>query len=253
MRAQENVTAYWDMRGGDAYDAQKTHSMHDVRVLAAWREAVARYLPPDRTTRILDVGTGTGFLALLAADLGYPVVGIDLSAGMLETARAKLDGRSNLPDFQLGDAIHPDFPPQSFEVILNRHLLWTLVDPETAARSWFELLTPGGIVVSWDSLWWNAGYMAPMDAEETGEVGKAWNTLYSDETMDELPLSRAVSPDELVDLFMNTGFVDVRIEADPHADQAHRANVEQERGDRIPPTLAIVARRPMPGVSDPRA
>lgn len=251
LKPQERVTAYWDTRGGDAYDAQATHSPHDTEVAAAWRAAVARYLPTDRSARILDVGTGTGFLALMAADLGYSVTGIDLSTGMLATARTKTTGHPNPPELLVGDAIQPDFPPESFDVILNRHLLWTLVDPDAAARAWFTMLKPGGIVVAWDSLWWNAGYLAPMDDEENNAVGKAWNTLYGDETLDALPLSRAVAPDELMAMFVQAGFEGVRIETDPAADRAHRANVESERGESIPPTLAIVARKPISTEADP--
>ena len=42
-----------------------------------------------------------------------------------------------------------------------------------------------------------------------------------------------------------------RIDTDPSADRAHRANVEPERGESIPPTLAIVARKPSVPRADP--
>jgi ubiquinone/menaquinone biosynthesis C-methylase UbiE len=48
-----------------------------------------RSLLPPALAEVLDVGTGTGFLALLLAELRYRVVGIDLAPDMLEIARSK--------------------------------------------------------------------------------------------------------------------------------------------------------------------
>lgn len=51
---------------------------------------------------VLDLGCGTGSHALILAERGYRVVGIDSSAGMLRVARAKARGRRN-PSFVRGD------------------------------------------------------------------------------------------------------------------------------------------------------
>jgi len=42
----------------------------------------------DEKLRILDVGTGTGFLSISLAELGHQVVGIDLSEGMISFAQS---------------------------------------------------------------------------------------------------------------------------------------------------------------------
>jgi protein-L-isoaspartate O-methyltransferase len=52
-------------------------------------DALRPLLPPPPAD-ILDVGTGTGFLALLLAELGHRVSGIDLSEGMLVRVRRSL-------------------------------------------------------------------------------------------------------------------------------------------------------------------
>ncbi|MBF0202469.1 MAG: methyltransferase domain-containing protein, partial [Desulfamplus sp.] len=47
----------------------------------------------------------------------------------------------------------PDFPPETFDVVISRHLVWTLPDPGKALESWKGLLKPGGIAVVIDGIW----------------------------------------------------------------------------------------------------
>jgi ubiquinone/menaquinone biosynthesis C-methylase UbiE len=71
---------------------------------------------------VLDIGTGTGHLAIAVAqivgDQGQ-VIGIDISAGMLEQAQSKVNalGLSNV-EFQLADAEALDYPANHFDQIL---------------------------------------------------------------------------------------------------------------------------------------
>ncbi|WP_054814665.1 class I SAM-dependent methyltransferase [Nocardia arizonensis] len=55
---------------------------------------------PTADTRLLDVGAGTGRDAARLAEIGYRVSGVDISARMVDYARAKYRG----PDFRVGDA-----------------------------------------------------------------------------------------------------------------------------------------------------
>jgi SAM-dependent methyltransferase len=63
---------------------------------------------------------------------------------MLEQARAKASKRRAEIRFIMRDAENTAEPRQSYDVITNRHLVWTLVDAPAAFREWFELLKPGG-------------------------------------------------------------------------------------------------------------
>ena len=84
----------------------------------------------------MDVGTGTGFLALIASLLGHRVVGIDLSEPMLIEARAKAHKQGLTVHFERRDAGEPGFASMKFDAILARHLIWTLREPQTAFRNW---------------------------------------------------------------------------------------------------------------------
>jgi len=112
------------------------------RWLGAIREQAGE--PPKR---VLDVGTGAGLLALLYAELGHEVTGLDFSSAMLSEAWDRA-GRSGLPaEFVQGDAEDLPFETGSFEVVTNRIVLWSLPNPGVAVREWARVLRPGGRLV----------------------------------------------------------------------------------------------------------
>ena len=75
-----------------------------------------------RGQQVLDIATGTGMVAIEAAQLVGPegrVIGVDISAGMLAEARRKVEalGLTNI-EFHLADAEALDFPENSCDRIL---------------------------------------------------------------------------------------------------------------------------------------
>jgi ubiquinone/menaquinone biosynthesis C-methylase UbiE len=81
------------------------------------------------------------------AELGHTAVGIDLAEDMLANAQRKAED-SGLPvTFRRGDAEAPPPEGSPYDVILERHVIWTLPQPRAALRAWWELLTPGGLLV----------------------------------------------------------------------------------------------------------
>jgi SAM-dependent methyltransferase len=49
--------------------------------------------------------------------------------------------------FRRGDAEAPPHDGAPYDVILERHVIWTLPQPREAVRAWRELLTPGGLLI----------------------------------------------------------------------------------------------------------
>jgi ubiquinone/menaquinone biosynthesis C-methylase UbiE len=97
--------------------------------------------------RVLDAGTGTGFAAIAAARKGARVVGVDLSSGMLELARRRLD-ELGLDAIELvnGDATAlPQHEGGSFDVVIGATVL-LYMPADQALREWRRLLRPGGSV-----------------------------------------------------------------------------------------------------------
>jgi ubiquinone/menaquinone biosynthesis C-methylase UbiE len=100
---------------------------------------------------VLDVGTGTGLVALRAGSLAKNgrIIGIDHSLGMLEQASAKAQ-RSRLADvvtFQQMDAELLEFPDQCFDAVLSLYALFHFPEPLVAIREMHRVLRTGGKVV----------------------------------------------------------------------------------------------------------
>ncbi|MFD4603200.1 class I SAM-dependent methyltransferase [Streptomyces sp. NPDC058464] len=145
----------WDAQAA-TFDAEPDHGLGAPEVRTAWAERLRAWLPA-RPADVLDLGCGTGSLALLAAEQGHRVTGVDSSPAMVERARAKLAGRDAA--FLLGDAAAPPVGEQLFDTVLVRHVLWTLPDPARVLRHWRGLLRPGGRFVLVEGVW---GAVAPV-------------------------------------------------------------------------------------------
>jgi ubiquinone/menaquinone biosynthesis C-methylase UbiE len=139
----------WDAQAAD-FDDEPDHGLRDPQVRAAWAERLRGWLPAAPAD-VLDLGCGTGSLSLLAAEQGHRVTGVDLSANMLERARAKPAGYD--AEFLAGDAAQPPVGGRRFDVVLVRHVLWALPDPAGALRHWRSLLRPAGRLVLVEGVW----------------------------------------------------------------------------------------------------
>ncbi|GAA4198012.1 class I SAM-dependent methyltransferase [Streptosporangium oxazolinicum] len=112
---------------------------------------------PDSPADVLDLGCGTGSLSLVLAEQGHRPVGVDLAPLMVEQAQRKLTEAGFDAVMMVGDASDPPARAGvSFDVILSRHLLWTLPDPREALRRWIGLLRPGGRLVLVEGRWASA-------------------------------------------------------------------------------------------------
>jgi SAM-dependent methyltransferase len=101
--------------------------------------------------RVLDLGTGIGHVAMLAAELVGPqghVVGIDNSARLLEVAAWRATAQPQLR-FVEGDVRHwRDEEP--FDAIIGRLILFHLADPVSVMRHHAAALRPGGLLLALD-------------------------------------------------------------------------------------------------------
>jgi ubiquinone/menaquinone biosynthesis C-methylase UbiE len=198
---QERVTEFWSSIGRHYNNDPENVVASDTDAYAEWVEALRALLPPGPCD-VLDVATGTGFVAFIAASLGHRVTGTDLAEGMLEVAREDADRRGIRPRFIVGDAVAPDFPDSSFDVVTNRHLLWTLLEPQLAFANWRRLLRPGGYVLAFDGVW--RGMPEGPDEHEG-----YFERFYTREVRAAIPAMHIDTMEPLVEMFRRAGFSDV--------------------------------------------
>ncbi|WP_244928119.1 class I SAM-dependent methyltransferase [Nocardioides sp. W7] len=198
---QQVMNEYWSVRSGPYDDYQQRADRRDDD-LAAWREVYAAALG-ESPLDVLDVGTGSGYVACVLADLGHRVTGVDLAEGMLERARAHADRMASPPAFLLGDAVAPPFPAASFDAVVNRYVAWTLREPDTALANWMTLLRPGGTLAVVDSNWF-------ADGLHVG-ASDAFLRSYDEHVRQALPLAEAASIEPVAERVRAAGFVDVEV------------------------------------------
>ena len=146
--AQAHITTFWSMVAA-GYEAHGGNvAEYGSAAYQGWVDALASVLPAPPSD-VLDVASGTGYVALAAASLGHRVTAVDLAPAMLDELAAKATARNLAVDARLDDAVAPDFSPASFDVVTSRHLLWTLREPARAMASWRQLLRPGGRSWRW--------------------------------------------------------------------------------------------------------
>ena len=156
---EQRITHYWAHRA-EAFQTQRIREFEDEKH-ERWLKEFHRYIPQDRPLRVLDLGTGTGFFALVFAAEGHEATGIDLTPDMIDRARQTAEILGLQADFAVMDAEEPDFAPESFDVLVTRNLTWTLPHLAEAYREWYKLLKPGGVLINFD-----ADYCAAIDNDE---------------------------------------------------------------------------------------
>lgn len=140
---RDEIRDYWSDRAA-TFDLDPGHKIADGAERAVWKGLFRRHLGEADGRRLLDLASGTGEIAMLSHELGYRVTGLDWAEPMLHRARAKAAAAGADVTFLQADAERTMLPPASQDVIVTRHLVWTLVDPAAAFAEWFRLLAPGG-------------------------------------------------------------------------------------------------------------
>jgi demethylmenaquinone methyltransferase/2-methoxy-6-polyprenyl-1,4-benzoquinol methylase len=118
-----------------------------------WRREALELAGVKVGAQVLDVATGTGDVALTAAQ-GYPrtrVVGLDLTPPMVERAREKDAGRK--VTWIVGDGLRLPFPAGTFDAVVSAFMMRNVTDVEGALREQRRVARSGARVVCLEITW----------------------------------------------------------------------------------------------------
>jgi ubiquinone/menaquinone biosynthesis C-methylase UbiE len=162
------IRHHWDRRAS-TFDDEVGHSLVSDEQRRAWLDLLSRFAG-QAPRRVLDVGCGTGFLALGFAELGHTVTGIDLSPQMIDRARRKAEQAGKEVDFHECDAAALDSADETYDVVVARHVIWNLPDPERGVAEWLRVLRPGGRLVLIEGKWADNDALALANARPTSQI-----------------------------------------------------------------------------------
>lgn len=115
-----------------------------------WRKKVIKLVGDTQPKRILDIATGTGDLAIMMAELNADkIVGLDISAGMLEVGKQKIATKnlSDKIDMVLGDSENIPFEDNYFDAITVSFGVRNFENLDKGLKEILRVLKPGGIFV----------------------------------------------------------------------------------------------------------
>ncbi|KQQ46151.1 methyltransferase [Rhizobium sp. Leaf311] len=258
---RDEIKAYWSARAA-TFDLSPGHEIFSEEERAAWHRLVEKHLGRGEGRSALDLASGTGVISHVMDDLGYRVTGLDWAEPMLERAKAKAKHRNRSITFRMGDAENTMEPDAAHDVIINRHLVWTLVDPKAAFQEWLRVLKPGGSVLIVDGDFVNVslaekllkkladkllkmGVLKPEPVHMPSDMAGTHNSILS-----RVYFSKGARAEAVAALLREAGFVDVVIDTDLreiHKTQAKNWNILKATARGIQHRYAIHARRPISG------
>jgi len=144
---KEQVTQMFDTISGNYDNLNRVISFGiDIK----WRKKVLKIVSDKKPKVILDIATGTGDLAILMAQTNAEkIIGLDISAGMLEVGKKKVEEKklSNTIDLVLGDSENMPFEDNYFDAITVSFGVRNFENLEKGFGEILRVLKPNGVFV----------------------------------------------------------------------------------------------------------
>jgi SAM-dependent methyltransferase len=153
-------------RVADVYDA--TRGLPE-EVLQAVADAIVRATNAGPSTRFLELGVGTGRIALPLVRRGFPYTGVDISAEMMQRLMAKAPADAGNLTLVEGDVTDLPFGHDAFDVVLTVHLLHLVPQWRNVLAEIQRVLAPGGAYVH--------GGNSHVPGAPGGEIRRQWRDI----------------------------------------------------------------------------
>ena len=113
-----------------------------------WRRKAIKALEPYRPQTVLDIATGTGDFAILAAQMLKPqrLIGADISEGMMAVGRGKVQqlGLQDVIQFEKEDCLKLSYKDGTFDAVTAAFGIRNFADLDQGLREMCRVLRPGG-------------------------------------------------------------------------------------------------------------
>lgn len=113
-----------------------------------WRKKAIRQLAPFAPQTMLDIATGTGDFAILAAQMLTPkkLIGADISEGMMAVGRKKVEqlGLQDIITFEKEDCLSLSYPDESFDAVTAAFGIRNFADLDKGLKEMCRVLRKGG-------------------------------------------------------------------------------------------------------------
>jgi demethylmenaquinone methyltransferase/2-methoxy-6-polyprenyl-1,4-benzoquinol methylase len=144
---KEQVAQMFDNISGNYDDLNRVISFGiDVK----WRKKVLQLVANKKPEKVLDIATGTGDLAILmTSTTANEIVGLDISAGMLEVGKKKIAQKnlSSKIEMVLGDSENIPYPDNYFDAITVAFGVRNFENLEKGLSEILRVLKPNGVFV----------------------------------------------------------------------------------------------------------
>ncbi|MDR2302145.1 MAG: class I SAM-dependent methyltransferase [Deltaproteobacteria bacterium] len=151
MEAEEKLLKNWT-NGSANYSSIIQEELSGPEA-SAWHDLISENIPDRKPLKVLDVGTGPGFFAIILTQAGHEVTAIDCTQAMLAEAKKNAAGRNLEINFQEADSHDLPFETGSFDLAISRNVAWTLIDAQKAYGEWHRVLNDNGRTLIFDANW----------------------------------------------------------------------------------------------------
>lgn len=151
MKQEEKLQKNWT-EGSARYSGIVEGELNSFK-RQAWTDLILSNAGTQEKMKILDIGTGPGFFAILMSLQGHQVTAVDCTEAMLEAAKQNAFQYGVDAEFLLSDAQELPFEDERFDLVISRNVAWTIIDAEKAYKEWKRVLKPGGRVLIFDANW----------------------------------------------------------------------------------------------------
>jgi demethylmenaquinone methyltransferase / 2-methoxy-6-polyprenyl-1,4-benzoquinol methylase len=145
---KEQVAEMFDQLAGK-YDM--LNRFLSARTDIGWRKKAIRMLKKENPKLILDVATGTGDMALMAYKMLKPekITGIDISEGMLELGRKKIEkeGLNDKIILHIGDSEAINYSENTFDAVMVAFGVRNFENLEKGLAEMHRVMKPGGQII----------------------------------------------------------------------------------------------------------